>query len=153
MKKLLILLAFAGSGAMAQTVTQQQLQGKWQLAYFDGDGITLDFDKKVVTLSKELVGMYPAEDTVKMKTQMQEEVNKPSVITMNFSGSTLVYNGDEGLTSTSVFTLTPKDGKTLMDIKSEEGRDLSFEVALKEGRMHLRNAGEEPVFFIYKKMP
>lgn len=143
MKKLLLAALFAATGfaAKAQTVTQQQLQGKWRLATVVNESGTVDVIK----------GTWKLNEDVKDKEVQEELFNdivlqaQDAVLTIAGDNATQTVMGQE---YKSHFTLEDKDGKTY--IAMEEGTTGVPQIYVQDGRMHLADEGMEMIYIPIK---
>lgn len=139
MKKLLLAAVFAATGfaTQAQTVTQQQLQGKWRLATVVNESGTVDVIK----------GTWKLNEDVKDKEVQEELFNdivlqaQDAVLTIAGDNATQTVMGQE---YKSHFTLEDKDGKTY--IAMEEGTTGVPQIYVQDGRMHLADEGMEMIY-------
>ncbi len=139
MRKLLLAAFFtlAAIALQAQTVTKDQLQGKWRLIMFNDDSGSIDIVK----------GTWKIKDNVEDKDAVEEQYNnivlqaQDAILTIKDNMAAQVVGGQE---YKGVFTLQEKDGKTY--IKIDEGTTGVPQVFFKDGKMHLDDQGMEMVY-------
>ncbi|KOS07810.1 hypothetical protein AM493_18440 [Flavobacterium akiainvivens] len=134
MKKLLLTAGFmlAAVALHAQTITQEQLQGKWRLVTYNDNNGSIDIVK----------GTWKVNDDVQNKVSIEEQYNdivlqaQEAVLTIKGNTASQTVMGEEHSGS---FTLQDKDGKTYMTV--DQDTTTVPQVFIKDNALHLADAG------------
>lgn len=153
MKKLLLAAVFtlAAFAATAQTVTQESLQGKWEMVYMDGEGISDDFEKKTYTISQEIKDQL-GDDLGMVEESLQQMFDGNFRTVIEFKGTEAIftqYRGEDSQTDPATYVLT-QGTHQMMEITTGAGEKRINQVAFKEGRLELI-ATEDDTILILKK--
>ena len=109
----LILLVVLKAGA--QSVTENDLLGKWQIASMEASGMNVDYDKKEVKLTGEMAGLISEEDLENMKADLFSKMEAKSFYGLEYTKGSMVSFVDGDNRKESPYTLQQKGGKYFME--------------------------------------
>jgi hypothetical protein len=144
MRKILtVALMLAAFAVKAQTVTQESLQGKWDVVYMEAEYLTIDLEEKTYTIAQELRGQI-GDDISIIEESIQEMLDNNYSFTVIFKGTSATYiqqYGEESKTTTS-FTYTLMQGNPqLLESISIDGEKKVNEIAFKDGKLEIKEQG------------
>jgi hypothetical protein len=138
MKNLFLALAtlFVTSAALAQKITNKDLQGHWNIAAFSASGISYDLKTEEVTLSPEMQAQAGPEAMPAIKEGMKQNAAQFNGAFVDFDGA-FMKMAMAGGSETNVYSLTEKDGKQFITVKSKDGIPYDMPVALKDKKLYI----------------
>lgn len=140
MKKLLpFLVLFACFATKAQTVTQESLQGRWDLIFMEVNGISIDLQKKSYTVSDEVKEEY-ADGMEMIDLGVQQLFKADFRFSMEFNGerATLVYKGQDNQTKAGTYVIEPGTPQRLT-MTDENGEKKTEDIAFKDGNLEVKD--------------
>jgi hypothetical protein len=150
-KALTLFFMLAALALQAQTVTQENLQGRWRLSTYAAEGYSVDFIKQTYTISEEMRKKHDAEDIAAMENDLQIVTEMGQGMELEFKGNTLIrtqHIGSEVVTDERDFKI--ENG--LLVLPAKEGsmqQGQSSSISIKEGNLVLL---DEDVETIYSKI-
>jgi len=152
-KHFYLLLAFCliVTGANAQTITNKELQGRWNLLSCDLGGIILDLKTDQIRFSDEVSESMDQEAQDALVEGMAETLAKFREGYIEFTDNKVTVFLETP--DTAVYTLTQKDGVQHIAMTYDEDTTVDdFEIALIGKELHLTIEEEEAkVEFVYLK--
>lgn len=140
MKKLLLAAFFmlAAFAVKAQTVTQQNLQGKWNLVLMESEGVLVDLEKKTYTISEEVKDQL-GENAAMIEQSLQQMFDGNLKLFIEFKGSEATFTQEmEGQTKSDPATFVLKDGTPqILETTIAEGEKDINEVYFKDGMLEI----------------
>jgi hypothetical protein len=142
---------FAGLFTLqAQTVTQENLQGRWDVIFIEANGISIDLLKKTYTVSDEVKEEY-ADGMGMIELGAQQLFKADFRFSMEFHGdsATLVHEGQNSQTKSGTYVIEPGTPQRLT-ITYEDGEKKTEDIAVKDGNLEFKDAGGKNLM-IFKK--
>ena len=109
---LVLLVAFQMS---AQSLTEKDLLGKWQVSGMEASGMNVDYEKKEVKLTGEMAALISEEDLENMKADLFSKMEAKSFYGLEYTSGNIVSFVDGDNRKDSPYTLQQKDGKQFME--------------------------------------
>ncbi len=146
-----VALTLAAFAVKAQTVTQESLEGTWNVIYMESQGVTIDLEKKAYTISQEVKDQIGG-DVAIVEESLQEMLNGTTRFSITFKGTAATFiqlRGEESQTDPATYVLKPGSPQLLETTTADGVKDVN-EVTLKEDRLEL-NKPEDGTKMILKK--
>ncbi|MES2486922.1 MAG: hypothetical protein V4581_13380 [Bacteroidota bacterium] len=133
MKKMyfLAMLVFTALAVQAQTVTKEQLQGKWRMVSFSDENGSAD-----VLNGTWKINDKPTMPKNEVESQYKSIVEQTKDALLKIEGNTAsqIVLGEE---FKGQFTLEDKNGKTYMTMDEERGMSSKPQIYIEKGQMHI----------------
>ncbi|KOS07808.1 hypothetical protein AM493_18430 [Flavobacterium akiainvivens] len=138
-KLLLLFVAITGLTAHAQTITQQTLEGKWNVVFMETEGIGIDFEKKTVAMDPKMKEELGAEYVAAVEGQLKEMIDSGAGFSVTFKGAEAVFSQSMGgETKDDKATYELKAGTPLLMVVTMDGGESRVqEVTLKDGKLEM----------------
>ncbi len=153
MKKMFMIavLMLVALSLKAQTVTQENLQGRWDLIFMEANGITIDLQKKSYVVSDKAKEEF-AGDMEMIDLGMQQLFEADFRLSMEFKGTQsmlLLHKGQDNQTKAGTYVIEPGIPQRLT-ITDEDGEKKTEGIAFKDGNLEVKDA-EGTKTMIFKK--
>jgi len=125
------MLVFTAFAVQAQTVTKEQLQGKWRMVSFTDENGSAD-----VLNGTWKINDKPAMPKDQVERQYEGIVSQAKDAVLKIEGNTAsqMVLGEE---FKGQFTLEDKNGKTYMAMDEEGGQSSTPQIYIEKGQMHI----------------
>lgn len=144
MKPHFILIAFIMAlSANAQSVTEKDLLGTWQVNRLSYFGVTIDFDSDTVTVDQEAADAAEMKESEienlknLVKDQMGDKIKNNKLI---FKKGFMMESIEAGKSETGPYTLSMQDGVQYISFIEEGQEQMQFETAIQNGLLMLTAA-------------
>ena len=153
MKKIILLFIVLGFfTANAQKITQQTLQGKWDLTALEArhsEGFYLDFIQEEVKFSPDFESGLDAEAKKNVIEGLKQIILVMKNATMSYTDNRFTrFIANEN--SEGTFSVIDKDGKTYLQAIDVTGKEETTEIYLKDGLLYI-NISNEALFIFTKQ--
>lgn len=148
MKVLTVLVLLVAFQMSAQSLTEKDLLGKWQVSAMEVSGILIDYDKKDITLPEEMKSVMSGEDVENMKKEAFAEMEGKGFYGLEFTAGNVAFVDGENRKE-SAYTLSEVDGKQFMD-----GGPIpaTAEIRIVDGKLQLQYETGASMTMTFKKV-
>ena len=115
MKTLTALVLLVAFQMGAQSLTEKDLLGKWQISSMEVSGMVIDYDKKDIILPEAMKSVMSAEDIENMKKDAFDKIESKGFYGLEFTTGSTVAFVDGEKRNESAYTLSDKDGTQFME--------------------------------------
>jgi hypothetical protein len=123
----------------AQTISQQTLEGHWNVVYMETNGMIIDFAKKTIDVTKEVKDMYGDEAVEMLKGQVEEILESNGGMSMDFKGATVTVTenmGGETFTEDSTYQISATT-PVIITFTMPNGEKRVDEAVFKDGNLEI----------------
>src|SRR5687768_4139925 len=106
MKALTALVLLVAFQMGAQSLTEKDLLGKWQISSMEVSGMVIDYDKKDIILPEAMKSVMSAEDIENMKKDAFDKVESKGFYGLEFTTGSTVAFVDGEKRNESAYTLS-----------------------------------------------
>mgnify|MGYP006147715529 CR=1 FL=1 len=144
-------ICFISTIATAQKITESALQGKWKMTALTTQGVSLDIEKKEVTIPEEMKAQLPPETVQQIEESMKQAAEPLSESYMQVEKGNITHvMGPQQEKGT--FKISDKDNKQFLTTTLEDGTSNEAEIAMVGNKLHVTQSdGVQAANFIYTK--
>jgi hypothetical protein len=154
MKKLIYLLAVCciSLSALAQKITDKDLQGNWKLTGYNQNGITVDVLTGAITVSEEMKAQTSPEMMGQIDESIKESLEALRVSNVTFTGNTIKQNRG-GREQNGTYTLKHSDGRLVMITAWSDQTTSETTVWIKDTQLYIFKYEQgQSAEFVYNKV-
>lgn len=139
MKKFIYLLAIClimSVSAIAQKITDKDLQGSWKLTGFNQNGITLDLATGTVTVSEEMKAQLSPEMMGQIDESVKQVLEPLRASNVTFTGQSIMQNMG-GQEKSGTYTIKESDGRQIMTTLWTDNTNSETTVWIKDQQLYI----------------
>lgn len=138
MKKIIYLLALCliTVSAIAQKLTDKDLQGSWKLAVFNHNGVNVNVSTGAVTISEEMKSQLSPEMMSQIDESVKEVLEPLRASNVTFTGNSIMQNMG-GQEKNGTYTIKDKDGHQVMTTAWSDATTSETTVWIKDNQLYI----------------
>ena len=138
--------------ALAQKITDKDLQGSWKLAGYNQNGIAVNIATGAVTVSEEMKNQISAEMMSQIDESVKQVLEPLRASSVTFTGAAIFQNMG-GQEKNGTYTLKESDGRQVMTTTWSDNTTSETSVWIKDKQLYIfRYEQGQSAEFVFNKV-